>query len=215
MTAPLNSPRTPPYKLAGFIFVLLFVVIIALVLMQYRGKFEPRTELTVMSDRAGLVMDPGSKVTFNGVEIGRVAEVQQLMVGGEPRAKLTLKVKPKYINLIPQNVEAKIQATTVFGNKYVSFTSPENPSPKRISPNDVIQVSHVTTEFNTLFETLVSIAEKVDPVKLNATLSAAAQALNGLGDRFGQSIIHGNEIFDDVNPQMPQIRYDNQRLADL
>jgi phospholipid/cholesterol/gamma-HCH transport system substrate-binding protein len=215
MTAPLNSPRTPPYKLAGFIFVLLFVVIIALVLMQYRGKFEPRTELTVMSDRAGLVMDPGSKVTFNGVEIGRVAEVQQVMVGGEPRAKLSLKVKPKYINLIPQNVDAKIQATTVFGNKYVSFTSPENPNPKRISPDDVIQVSSVTTEFNTLFETLVSIAEKVDPVKLNATLSAAAQALNGLGDRFGQSIIHGNEILDDVNPQMPQIRYDNQRLADL
>jgi phospholipid/cholesterol/gamma-HCH transport system substrate-binding protein len=215
MTAPLNSPRTPPYKLAGFIFVLLFVVIIALVFMQYRGKFEPRTELTVMSDRAGLVMDPGSKVTFNGVEIGRVAEVQQVMVGGEPRAKLSLKVKPEYINLIPQNVDAKIQATTVFGNKYVSFTSPENPSPKRISPDDVIQVSSVTTEFNTLFETLVSIAEKVDPVKLNATLSAAAQALNGLGDRFGQSIIHGNEILDDLNPQMPQIRYDTQRLADL
>ena len=68
----------------------------------------------------------------------------------------------------------------------------------------------MTTEFNTLFETIISISEKVDPVKLNQTLSAAAQALQGLGDRFGQSIINGNEILDDLNPQMPQIRYDNQ-----
>ena len=55
----------------------------------------------------------------------------------------------------------------------------------------------------------------MDPVKLNLTLSAAAQALDGLGDKFGQSIVNGNEILDDVNPQMPQIRSDIQRLAEL
>ena len=214
MTAPLNSSRTPPYKLGGIIFVLLCVLIVVLVLLQFRGTFEPKTELTLMSDRAGLVMDPGSKVTFNGVVIGRVTEVTQVNVGDEPRAKLALNVKPQYIDLIPKNVDAKIQATTVFGNKYVSFSSPKNPT-GRIASGDVIEASLVTTEFNTLFETLVSIAEKVDPVKLNETLSAAAQALSGLGDRFGQSIIHGNEILDDLNPQMPQLRYDNQRLADL
>ena len=73
----------------------------------------------------------------------------------------------------------------------------------------------MTTEFNTLFETVVSISEKVDPIKLNETLAATAQALDGLGDRFGQSIVHGNEILADLNPKMPQIRYDTQRLADL
>ncbi|MGE5695215.1 MAG: MCE family protein, partial [Candidatus Sericytochromatia bacterium] len=139
----------------------------------------------------------------------------EVNVDNKPRAKLKLNLKPQYVHLIPQNVDAKIQATTVFGNKYVSFTSPKNPTKKRVAAGDVIEVSHVTTEFNTLFETLVSISEKVDPVKLNETLSAAAQALDGLGDRFGQSIINGNAILDDVNPQLPQIRYDNQRLADL
>ena len=61
----------------------------------------------------------------------------------------------------------------------------------------------------------MSVAEKVDPIKLNQTLTATAQALDGLGDRFGQSIINGNEILADLNPQMPQIRRDNQLLADL
>src|SRR5207342_1328668 len=56
---------------------------------------------------------------------------------------------------------------------------------------------------------------KVDPVKLNETLTATVQAIEGLGDRFGQSIIHGNEVLADLNPQMPQIRADTERLADL
>jgi phospholipid/cholesterol/gamma-HCH transport system substrate-binding protein len=73
----------------------------------------------------------------------------------------------------------------------------------------------VTTEFNTLFETITEISEKVDPVKLNATLTATAQALDGLGDRFGESLTNGNAILADLNPQLPQITYDIRRLADL
>ena len=156
-----------------------------------------------------------SKVTYNGVQIGRVARIDEVNVGGEPKAKITLDVDPKYIDLIPANVVADIKATTVFGNKYVSFSSPKDPVPQRITTSDVIDVTSVTTEFNTLFETVVSVAEKVDPVKLNQTLTATAQALDGLGDRFGQSLIHGNEILADLNPRQPQVRYDIQRLADL
>jgi phospholipid/cholesterol/gamma-HCH transport system substrate-binding protein len=73
----------------------------------------------------------------------------------------------------------------------------------------------VTTEINTLFQTITSIAEKVDPVKVNLTLSAAAQALSGLGDKFGQSIINGSATLDEVNPRMPIIRHDIQQLATL
>jgi len=73
----------------------------------------------------------------------------------------------------------------------------------------------VTTEFNTLFETITSIAEQVDPVKLNQTLAATAEALGGLGERFGDSLENGNRILDDLNPQLPQITYDTRRLADL
>lgn len=215
MTAPINSPRTPPYKLAGLVLTLLVIVAVVLVYFQFRGDFLKREQLTMMSARAGLSMDPGAKVTFNGVEIGRVATVNAVDVGGEPRAKIVLDVDPKYIELIPKNVTADISATTVFGNKYISFTSPKDPSSQRITPSDVIDVTKVTTEFNTLFETVVDISSQVDPIKLNQTLAATAEALDGLGDRFGQSIINGNEILADLNPQMPQLRRDNQLLADL
>jgi phospholipid/cholesterol/gamma-HCH transport system substrate-binding protein len=219
MTAPQmpeNKPRTPPYKLAGLVLLLVATVVAALVWFQFRGELVNRPEpLTMLASRSGLSMDPGAKVTYNGVEIGKVANIDQVNVGGEPKAKITLDVNPRYLDLIPANVNADIKATTVFGNKYVSFSSPKNPVAQRITSSDVIAVSSVTTEFNTLFETVVSVAEKIDPVKLNQTLTATAQALDGLGERFGQSLINGNDILADLNPRLPQLRRDNQLLADL
>ena len=210
-----NAPRNPPYKLAGVAMLVVAAVLLVLVYGQFRGDFTPKTRLTMVASRAGLVMDPGSKVTYNGVEIGRVADISEIMRDGKPAAKFSLDVYPRYLKLIPSNVNADIKATTVFGGKYVSLTTPTYPSPQRITPRTVIDARSVTTEINTLFQTITEIAQKVDPVKLNLTLSAAAQSLAGLGDRFGQSIVNANAILDDVNPQMPQARHDIQQLAGL
>ncbi|OMC14235.1 MCE family protein [Mycobacterium colombiense] len=199
----------------GVILLLVCGLVLTLVYLQFRGDFTPKTELTMVATRAGLVMDPGSKVTYNGVEIGRVAAISEIEWDGAPAAELLLDVDPRYIRLIPANVTANIEAATLFGNKYVSLMAPETASRQRISPHDVIDARSVTTEFNTLFETVTSIAEKVSPIELNATLSALAQALDGLGGKFGDSIINGNEILAQLNPRMPQIRYDLRRLTDL
>jgi phospholipid/cholesterol/gamma-HCH transport system substrate-binding protein len=205
----------PPYKTAGAVFLVLSAVVLVVLYDQFRGTFTAKTQVTMIAARAGLVMDPGSKVMYNEVQIGHVANVEQITQNGVPKAEFTLDLDPKYVDLIPANVDADIKATTVFGSKYVSLTSPKNPVPQRISPRDVIDVTSVTTEINTLFETITSISEKVDPVKLNQTLTATAQALDGLGTKFGKSIVHGNEILADVNAQMPEIRADIQQLSGL
>jgi len=199
----------------GVTLLVLGALVLVLVYKQFRGGFTPKTELTLLASRAGLVMEPGSKVTYNGVEIGRVAAISETQSDGKPAAKLLLNVDPKYVTLIPQNVIANIEAATLFGNKYVSLTSPDNPKRQRISSRDVIDVRSVTTEFNTLFETITSIAEKVDPIELNATLSAMAHALDGLGGNFGDAIADGNQILAHLNPRMPELNHDVRRLADL
>ncbi|MGV0768476.1 MCE family protein [Mycobacterium syngnathidarum] len=213
--APMNKPKIPPYKLAGLVLALITTVVVALTWMQFRGSFEDKTQLTVLSGRAGLSMDPGSKVTFNGVPIGRLASIDVVKVDDDLEAKLTLDVEPQYLKLIPANVTAELRATTVFGNKYISFFAPDNPSAERVTPGTPIRAQGVTTEFNTLFETITAISEQIDPIKLNQTLTATAQALDGLGDKFGQSIVNGNDILADLNPRMPQIRRDTAGLADL
>ena len=213
--SPVNEPRTPPYKVAGVVLLIVVAIVVALIWKQFRGGWTEPEKLTLISSRSGLSMDPGSKVTFNGVEIGRVSGVSAINQNGEPMAEVNLDVDKQFTKLIPSNVDAQIKATTVFGNKYIAFSSPAKPSSQPLVPSKPIQVSGVTTEFNTLFETVVQVTQKVDPIKLNQTLTAAAQALDGLGERFGQSIENGNAILADVNPLLPRLRQDNQRLADL
>ena len=170
----------------------------------------------MISSRAGLSMDPGAKVTYNGVEIGRVGKVEAVTVGDQPRAKITLDVDPKYFKLIPTERRRRDQRHHGVRQQVHLLHVAERPDPAthhsyRCDRRDVgdHRVQHVVRDGD------VDVAQKVDPIKLNQTLTATAQALDGLGDRFGQSIVNGNEILADINPQMPQIRRDNQRLADL
>ncbi|MGK2870278.1 MAG: MCE family protein [Mycobacterium sp.] len=205
----------PPYKAAGVIALILLTIGAVLIWGQFRGDFRARTDVTLLSPRSGLVVDPGSKVTLNGVDIGRVSEIAPTDVQGSPHARLTLQVDPRYLHLIPANVGADINASTVFGNKYIALRSPENPSLQRISAGDEITATWVSTEFNTLFETVMAISEQVDPVKLNQTLTAASQALDGMGTKFGQSLSDGNAVLGSFNAQMPQFRRDVRGLAAL
>ncbi|WP_196772510.1 MlaD family protein, partial [Mycobacterium colombiense] len=71
----MNSQRTPPFKLIAVAVLVVCALILALVYGQFRGAFTDKTQLTMIAARAGLVMDPGSKVTYNGVEIGRVGSI--------------------------------------------------------------------------------------------------------------------------------------------
>lgn len=209
-----NKSHVPPYRLAGALTVLFLLVVTALVYGQFRGAFTKTIPLTMVAPRAGLVMDPGGPVTYNGVQIGRVGSISPTEHEGKPAAKFILDVDPKYLKLIPANVEADIRATTLFGNKYVSLSAPANPVPQRISTQHIIATS-VTTELNTLFETVTRLSESVDPVKLNLTLHAAAEALTGLGDKFGEALVNGSAILDDVNARMPSFRRDLQQFAAL
>lgn len=215
MTAPLNEIKKPPIRLAGFILLLVTAIVLTFLLLQFRGRLTPKTELTMVAARAGLVMDPNAKVTYNGVEVGRVTRIEPTLIDGREAAKFAMEVKPKYIDLIPANVNADIQATTIFGNKYVALTSPKDPTTARISSSDVIDARSTTVEFNTLFETITGLAEKIDPVKLNLTLSATAEALTGVGGKLGKTLVTANTALDNLNPRLPRLQYGLQQLAGL
>jgi phospholipid/cholesterol/gamma-HCH transport system substrate-binding protein len=205
----------PPVKTSATVLFLCVGLILVLVWCQFRGVFSDTTQLTMLSPRSGLSMDPGSKVTYNGVEIGRVGTVDAVNVDGTPMASIALDVAPGDLALLPANVDAEIKASTVFGNKYIALSSPARPVPERVSAGTPIRSTNTSTEFNTLFETVVAVTQHVDPVKLNQTLTATAQALSGLGSRFGESIEDGNAILADVNPLLPRVQEDTRSLADL
>src|ERR1700728_5219702 len=90
-----NKPRVAPRMRAGLAAVLIVAVLLALVWAQFRGGFTAKTKLTMLGGRAGLVMDPGSKVTYNGVEIGRGDKVDEIERDGKTAVKCALDVYPK------------------------------------------------------------------------------------------------------------------------
>ena len=209
---PENPRQNRPYRTTAVVAWLVLALVGVLVFVQFRGGFTKTQSLTLFSDRAGLLVGTGSKVTLNGIEIGKVAAINEVQRDGQPAAKFTLAVAPKYLPLIPVNVDAAIKATTLFGGKYVALSSPTEPGTP-ITGNDVIDVRSVSTEINTVFQTLTSITRSIDPVQLNMTLSGAAEAVSGLGDEFGASLVKANTVLDNLNPQMDQVRHNIQQLG--
>ncbi|MGV0991824.1 MAG: MCE family protein [Mycobacterium sp.] len=211
----VNYYSDPPPKLLGLLLLAVIAVIGVLVFIQFRGGFSRTTPVTVMSGRSGLVLDLGAKVTYNGVPVGRVSDIVVTQEDGTSKARLTAEIGSRFLHTIPANVRADVVASTIFGNKYLEFSSPETPSVQRISRDAVITAETVTTEFQTMFETVTGLAEKIDPVQLNQTMSAMAEALTGLGTKFGRSLVEGNAILDDANQRIPALRQNLRRVAEL
>lgn len=205
----------PPIKTSAVVLVLAVISALVALLIQFRGGFTAATRLTLVGDRSGLVMDPGAKVTFNGVRVGRVTAVRAREWNGTTKAELSVDIQPRYIKVIPANSIVEVEASTMFGNKFLSLSSPRNPVPARISEVGVIDITHVTTEFDSLFETMTSISEKIDPVKLNLMLSSTAEALTGMGSRLGRALADSNAVLDELNPHMPGIREQLRSLNTL
>src|SRR6202012_3059021 len=90
--------------------VMLIGVIGAIIVMTtafFTGALKSPVKVTLFSDRAGLVMETGSKVKMRGVQVGRVAQI----TGGNDPVKLTLDIDPDQIPYIPTNFQAQILAT--------------------------------------------------------------------------------------------------------
>jgi phospholipid/cholesterol/gamma-HCH transport system substrate-binding protein len=61
----------------------------------------------MLASRAGLAMDPGSIVTYQAVETGRVGSINPITDVGSAKAELKLEVDLKYIKLVPANVAGR------------------------------------------------------------------------------------------------------------
>ncbi|HVQ97343.1 MAG TPA: MCE family protein, partial [Mycobacterium sp.] len=156
----------------------------------FAGALTSNVPITLTSDRAGLVMEPGAKVKLRGVQVGRVARVE----GGHQPVRLRLELFPEQARLIPANTDAEIRATTIFGAKYVDLIYPDKPSRQHISAGAVLRSRNVATEVNTVFENLVNVLHQIDPPKLNAVLTAVADAVGGRGERIGQATVAANHV---------------------
>jgi phospholipid/cholesterol/gamma-HCH transport system substrate-binding protein len=195
----------------GWWALAMLTVIIAFVyatMGAFNKTFTSYTPVTLNSDRAGLVMEVGAKVKLRGVQVGEVGAV----TGGKDPITLKLNIFRDQAKFIPANVGARIEATTIFGAKYVELMYPSDPSPKRLQAGAVLTSDNVSTEVNTVFENLVGLLDQVDPAKLNAILSALAEGVRGQGERIGEATTDLNQVLLQLNPRSETIRADFRSL---
>ncbi|AWK76605.1 mammalian cell entry protein (plasmid) [Rhodococcus oxybenzonivorans] len=195
--------KQPPLRVAGAAMLVGVITALVLCMQTFRGAFEETVPLVVVADRSGLVMEPGAKVQLNGVEIGRVKEVQQ--VAGTSR--LSLDIDSARFDLLSADTTAEIKATTAFGAKYVALTSAgQDSSP--LAAGSEVRSGNVTTEINTVFENLTSVMHHVDPAKLNSALGAVAEGLRGRGEQLGDTMVKADSVLVRLNPALPQLQSD-------
>jgi phospholipid/cholesterol/gamma-HCH transport system substrate-binding protein len=186
--------------LTGLALVVVIGLIIALAIGLFRGSFTETVPVTVISDRAGLVMSPDAKVKMRGVQVGTVSSIEARPDG---TAAIHLAMDPSQLHLIPSNVNVDIASTTVFGAKSVQLEAPPNPSAEKLHKGQVIQSQHVMVEINTVFQQLVQVLDK-----LNQTLGAIATAFNGRGDKIGKTLTDFNAFLAKIEPSLPNLSHD-------
>src|SRR5579875_781715 len=160
----------------------LVVTLGVLTVFAFNRDLQSYATVTLVSDRAGLVMDPNAKVKLRGVQVGRVSSIEP-----DGQVRLRLELYPDQLAYIPANVEAQITAPTAFGAKYVELVTPAHPSAKRLAPGAMLKSRNVSVEVNTTFQNLVGVLNQIDPAKLNAVLSALGEGFRGKGKALGEA----------------------------
>lgn len=192
--------------LAGLTTIVIIGAIVALALGLFRGDFTPSVPVTVISQRAGLVMNPDAKVKMRGVQVGKVDSIESLPNG---QAAIHLAMDPSQLQFIPANVLVNIASSTVFGAKSVELVPPAEPSAQRLHAGQPpLRGEHVMVEINTVFQQLVSVLAQIDPPKLNESLGALAQAFSGRGAKLGQSLSDLDSFLARLEPSLPAFRHD-------
>ncbi|MFC3776623.1 MCE family protein [Mycolicibacterium holsaticum] len=191
--------------LTGLAMIIAIALIVTLAITLFRGDFTKTVPITIISERAGLVMNPDARVKLNGAQVGTVASIDTLPDG---KAAIHLAMEPSALQLIPANVRVDITSSTVFGAKYVALVPPDDPAPQSLRSGQVLDSEHVTVEINTIFQQLVAVLDKVEPAKLNETLGAIATGLDGRGAKFGQMMSDLDTMLAKINPSLDNLAHD-------
>ncbi|MBF6290093.1 MCE family protein [Nocardia cyriacigeorgica] len=185
----------------GCLFVLAAIV---LAVATNRGLFKPTVRIDLVSDRAGLMLEPGSDVRLRGVVVGRVDTVE--LVGG--KARIAMDIDADWAREIPTNTSAAIDLSTLFGRKFVAFTWPEQPAATHLTPGVRMIAESVPTEFDELLEKLVVVLRAVEPQKVSGALNALSTALHGRGDGLGDMLVELDGFLAQFNGSLPALQRD-------
>lgn len=209
-----DSPREHRrLMVAGVAFLTVIALLIGFSIAVYNKTFQSVTKVTIEADRAGLQLAKFGDVRVNGALVGQVRSVGQ---DGD-KAVIDVALEPEEAEQIPDNVTVEILPTTLFGQKFISFVLPDDPSGTPLTDGAVIPPDRVDTnvELSRILANLFPLLRAVRPADLNATLNALATALGGRGEQLGETMDQLDGYLGEIDDHLPTLRQDLIKLADV
>jgi virulence factor Mce-like protein len=182
---------------------LLALVLVAFGLTKFLGgQFKPGYEVTATFARAGQLLRPTSDVKLRGVLVG---EVTRIDVERSGQARVTMRLFPD--QKIPDNVNATIRAKTLFGEKYVAFATPPQPSGLDLRQGSQIPESRTVPplEVETVLTKAVPVLNAIDPEQFAAALHALAQGFVGNTDQLRRATLQGETLLTQTERTLPNL----------
>ncbi|MFI7347922.1 MCE family protein [Streptomyces sp. NPDC049936] len=209
----MSGPRgkTLGHRFAGVVFLLVPALLIWLAVAVYDKEFTESDPVVVETGSAGNQMHPGAEVKLRGVVVGEVRDIDADGAG----ARLTLAMKPGSLDHVPSDVRAQMLPTTLFGERFVALVPPANPSAEPLAAGAVVPQDRSANaiELQQVLDDVLPMLTAVQPQKLAATLSAVSQALEGRGERLGETLSLLDEHLEEFNPNLPALNRDLKELV--
>ncbi|MFF2860572.1 MCE family protein [Streptomyces rubiginosohelvolus] len=206
-----SSTRTIRRRLAGFTFLLVPAVLVWVSVSVYEKDFTDDATVTVRTGSVGNEMHTGADVKLRGVVIG---QVRSIATDGDG-ARLTLAIDRDKLGQVPAGVTAQMLPTTLFGARFVALVPPRIPSATTLRAGDVIPQDRSSNaiELEQVLDNVLPLLTAVKPEKLSATLNAVSQALEGRGERLGETLTTLDQHLRKFNPQLPTLKADIKELV--
>lgn len=206
-----EAERPITLRVYGLVFLAVLALLATLTVAVYQHAFTPVVHVELHADSVGDQLQPSADVKLRGVIVGQVRGISS---NGKV-ATVDLALDPADVGFIPADVDARLLPTTLFGDTYVDLVVPPGPPGRAIQAGDVIAQDHSAAgiEIQRVLGDLLPLLRTVQPGKLNATLAAFADALEGRGDRIGANLVRVDQYVSKLNPLLPTIQADLRELA--
>ena len=228
------------YAKRGLVTLAVVALILGLIFTWTSGMIGGPDTITARLTNAGGSLASNADVKMRGLIVGRVTGVSR---DSDPRCAsgasasavdnaaftasgdaggvnlacvdVQIAMDPGMLGKIPPNVVARILPATVFGTSYVDLTThgPSEPGSLRAGAVVAADSTQGTLELQKALDDIDRLVNVINPAKLDATLTAAAQALDGRGAELGSLIDGLNTLFTRLSPKLPLLRTDLGELA--
>ena len=197
------------HRVLGVAFLAMSIFLVWGTYAIFTKKFVDYVPVSLHTSSIGLQLPALADVKIRGVIVGDVRAARSTGDG----AGLDLAIDPDKASTIPANTTARIVPKTLFGEKYVALQVPSRPSSRGLRAGDVISESHVAIEVEKVLADFYPLLRTVQPAQLNYTLTAIANALEGRGEKIGQSLVTLDGYLKRENPQIPLLVADLRKLG--